>query len=364
MALGWWLGGAKAGGRAELDTWLALHPAALFALIVAVASQPASRRITALGIGLLLALSAELALVTSLGAPPPLGQALRAALAGLVLGLALDGAVRLGRALDRRAGPALGAVAALALLFVPGVVDLHERLVLTPEPIAAADRPAVALLTGLPLVWGESGPSETVAGNGNATLRALARRLRIVPVPNVESLASSRLALIVQPRPPGPAGLVALDVWVRRGGRAVLLLDPSLRWSSALPLGDPRRPPLDAGLSPLLAHWGVRLHVGGEGVEFVRIGQRRLALPAPGWLSGCGGEGIAIACTIGRGRVLIVADADLIDDRAWTGPGTGGDSRAHRLADNPAFIAAMLDRLAGRTPDPSDRVIWATTPHI
>ena len=39
--------------------------------------------------------------------------------------------------------------------------------------------------------------------------------------------------------------LVALDDWVRGGGRVLLLADPMLEWPSKRPLGDPLRPPAD-----------------------------------------------------------------------------------------------------------------------
>ena len=45
--------------------------------------------------------------------------------------------------------------------------------------------------------------------------------------------------------------LVALDQWVRGGGRVLLLADPMLEWPSERPLGDPLRPPpmfMDTGL--------------------------------------------------------------------------------------------------------------------
>ena len=58
--------------------------------------------------------------------------------------------------------------------------------------------------------------------------------------------------------------LVALDAWVRGGGRVLLLADPMLEWPSKRPLGDPLRPPpmfMDTGL---LAHWGLRLDAPDE----------------------------------------------------------------------------------------------------
>ncbi len=58
--------------------------------------------------------------------------------------------------------------------------------------------------------------------------------------------------------------LVALDNWVRGGGRVLLLADPMLEWPSKRPLGDPLRPPpmfMDTGSAAAL---GLRLDPPGE----------------------------------------------------------------------------------------------------
>ena len=44
---------------------------------------------------------------------------------------------------------------------------------------------------------------------------------------------------------------------------------------------------------------------------------------------------------------MLVADADLMDDRLWTAPVAGGERRHARLADNPLVVADWLDALAG-----------------
>ena len=49
--------------------------------------------------------------------------------------------------------------------------------------------------------------------------------------------------LAIQPRALPAEELVALDNWVRDGGRIVLLADPMLEWPSERPLGDRLRPP-------------------------------------------------------------------------------------------------------------------------
>jgi hypothetical protein len=55
--------------------------------------------------------------------------------------------------------------------------------------------------------------------------------------------------------------------------------------------------------------------------------------------------GLIAHCLVGRGRALLVADADLLHDALWL-PGGASDPRL-RTADNPQLVADWLDRLAG-----------------
>ena len=133
----------------------------------------------------------------------------------------------------------------------------------TPAPRAPAERPTLLLLTSLPLVFGEQFSLE---GGGSPALTALETRYRVVPisVTDAAELAKGRLLLMAHPLAQPAEDLVALDAWVRRGGRVLLLADPMLEWPSKRPLGDPLRPPpmfMDTGL---LAHWGLRLDAPDE----------------------------------------------------------------------------------------------------
>ena len=97
-------------------------------------------------------------------------------------------------------------------------------------------------------------------------LRRCETRYRVVPISVTDpaELAKGRLLLMAQPLAQPAEDLVALDRWVRRGGRVLLLADPMLEWPSKRPLGDPLRPPpmfMDTGL---LAHWGLRLDAPDE----------------------------------------------------------------------------------------------------
>lgn len=212
---------------------------------------------------------------------------------------------------------------------------------------AAPDRPRprVMLMTGLPLVWGEKGPFE--AGSRPAAAYVdLAREFDFRPVDMLDAptLERGRVLFLAQPQRLAPAELAALDGWIRRGGRALILTDPSLAWPSALPPGDIRRPPPTGLLAPLLGHWRVALEPPAESGEVeARWNGRRLLLDSPGRLRSAGPDCVVgedewtARCRLGRGTVRLVADADLMRDSLWTSS----------VADNPAVVGEWLDELAG-----------------
>ena len=143
-------------------------------------------------------------------------------------------------------------------------------------------------------------------------------------------LAEGKLLLLAQPRVLDPHELVALDSWVRGGGRVLILTDPLLVWPSALPLGDIRRAPPVGLLGPLLDHWGLELGPSGlTGLvtdDQPAAGTGRLTMIAPGRFlvtgADCRRTKLYLAsCRLGQGRALLVADADLLHDSAWAGPG-------------------------------------------
>jgi hypothetical protein len=126
-----------------------------------------------------------------------------------------------------------------------------------------------------------------------------------------------------------PEDLVALDEWVREGGRVLLLADPMLEWPSRRPLGDPLRPPpmfMDTGL---LAHWGMKLDAPDErGPQMRKLGGFDVTTLSPGRLSGkcrISSDAVLAHCAIGSGQATIVADADLLDTAAL------GSGAAHNL---------------------------------
>lgn len=212
-------------------------------------------------------------------------------------------------------------------------------------PIApAGDFPALAVITGLPLFWDEAGKG--MEGPRDAPIITVLRtRFTVHPVDDPRALAASgaRRLLLAQPRALSPEQLVAIDRWVRDGGTALVLADPLLRWPSPLPLGDRRRAPPVGLLGPLLAHWGVvdDRSIGGE-VRYFRPEGGLVTLSDSALFRRDGQPSLPLSVAVGRGRALIVGDADLLDDRLWLAdPARPLDPRAWS-ADTPALVAQWL----------------------
>lgn len=208
---------------------------------------------------------------------------------------------------------ALGAAAAIAL-------DGRKP---GPEPRPAGERPALMLITTLPLIFADEFNLE---GGGSKALAALETRYRVVPVgvADAATLEGGSLLLLAHPLAQPAEALADLDEWVRRGGRVLLLADPRLEWPSERPLGDKLRPPPAFADTGLLAHWGLRL----EGPDPEGPAERRLAgepvlAVSPGSLSGScplGEAGFVARCRVGKGRATVVADADFLNVEALDGP--------------------------------------------
>ncbi|CAM5517594.1 Gldg family protein [Sphingobium scionense] len=238
--------------------------------------------------------------------------------------------------------------------WLPALVALVVALLLLgfgpARPISSQpDRPVLAVIAALPLFWEEGGAGT----RRDAPIVTLLRsRFDVRPIDDSQALAASgaSVLLLAQPRPMAPQALVALDRWVRDGGRLLLLTDPRLRWPSDLPLGDRRRAPMVGALGPLLAHWGVQ---GGavrdrEIRHFLPDG-RLLTMAGMQFLSSVGqGAAVPLPLRIGRGEVLLLGDADLVDDRLWlVDPARPLDPRAWS-ADTPALVVQWL---GGKMPD-------------
>ena len=222
----------------------------------------------------------------------------------------------------------IAAIAAAALI-IPAL--RRERATAPPN----ANRPALLLLTSLPLMFNE----EFSLGGRAPVIKKLGVRYRLLPISVADRAGLARGKLLLMAHPPAQTAenLVALDAWVRRGGRVLLLADPLLEWPSTLPLGDPLRPPpmfMDTGL---LAHWGVKLDPpDARGPALRQLGGLEVLTVSPGSLGGgceITGDRLVARCRIGKGRATIVADADLLDvDRLGEGASHNLDGLIAELA--------------------------------
>lgn len=210
-----------------------------------------------------------------------------------------------------------------AAVLAAAAVGLSRREPAAPAPRPAAGQPALLLLTSLPLIFGED---FSLQGGGSPALTALQQRYRIIPISVTDraELAKARLLLMAQPLAQPAEDLVALDAWMRAGGRLLLLADPMLDWPSNQPLGDPLRPPamfMDTGL---LGHWGLRLDAPDQrGPTAAKLGGFEVLTSSPGRLSGncaLADDRLVAHCRIGAGRATIVADADFLDVEHLDGP--------------------------------------------
>lgn len=183
---------------------------------------------------------------------------------------------------------------------------------------AGAVKPDLALLTSLPIAFGESFGLERAR---NPLLEELEGSFAVTPVDGPEQLPREGLLLAVQPQAMTAERLVALDRWVRDGGRLVLMADPFLRFESERPLGDRFRPPLRYADTGLLKHWGVMLDAGvDDRMEAVDtdLGRGiRVSASGLGSFTRAGGActlsptRVVARCRLGKGYATLVADADL-----------------------------------------------------
>ena len=215
--------------------------------------------------------------------------------------------------LARRRALAFLAAAALAAAAVGIVTTGRQPAPLPPRP--TAERPRLMLLTSLPLLFSED---FALQGSGSPALKKVETRYRIVPISVTDEAELRKGGLLLMAQPPAQTAenLVALDAWVRAGGRVLLLADPMLEWPSKRPLGDPLRPPpmfMDMGL---LSHWGVRLDAPDKRGEAEReLAGFQILTVSPGRLEGCSvsADALVARCRVGAGRATVVADADLLD---------------------------------------------------
>ena len=317
----------RSGGQADPWTW-ALPAALMVALMGQLLAKNLWRWLLWIAIG---ATGAALIFCTIAAArPPDLWAAVGLLIMTLLAGFGSRGL--------REGGTRLIAV---GLLVLAGLLAWRGPS----QPLTAvADRPVLAVITALPLFWAEGARADA------PIITVLRTRFTVRPLDDPRALAGSgaRALLLAQPRAMTAEELVAIDAWVRAGGTALVLADPLLRWPTALPPGDRRRAPSVSLLPPLLAHWGVEPGVLDEAEtrHFLDDGQLVTLSGTQAFMGrqpGCvPPHGAIMRCRIGQGRVVLVGDADLIDDRLWLAdPASPLDPRAW-AADTPALVGHWL----------------------
>jgi len=220
--------------------------------------------------------------------------------------------------------PSLNAAVAAALMCLGSACQPGEAV----QSEQAEGSPELGLMGTIPIYWGEAGDfGEVLAGDSAAhwARPRLEAHFRLRPI---DSLAGPGLAgldylLLAQPRALSPAENVALDSWVRDGGKLLLFADPMLTGESRFAIGDRRRPQDVILLSPILQHWGLGLQFddsSDEEATAVRMSDVQVPVDLPGTFVARDGEAdceiraqVLAVCAIGRGRAVILADAALLD---------------------------------------------------
>ena len=194
----------------------------------------------------------------------------------------------------------------------------------------------IGLMTTLPILWAESddfsqmlapdAPSHwaraVLAGEGS---------LMAVDTLGPGQLAGIDLLVLAQPRMLSAAENVALDDWVRGGGKALIFADPLLTEHSRYSIGDRRRPQDVALLDTILARWGLRLEqaVPAASTKSLSWNGQTIPLAAHGAFrreetrfarcSDLAGP-VLVSCDIGEGTALILADAALLEEHQEDDP--------------------------------------------
>lgn len=204
--------------------------------------------------------------------------------------------------MNRQVTGAIGALLGLAALAAWAIAGEQEKL----GPRAPADRPNLALVTSLPLIFGERFGLEA---GGSPALARLEERYNVLPVgvADAASLEGRRMLLMAHPRAQPAEALVELDQWVRNGGQLLLLADPKLDWPSERALGDRLRPPPAFADTGLLNHWGLELAAPRMDSQ---VTAGRLASHGPCTIVD---DGLVARCPIGGGKVTVIADADFLN---------------------------------------------------
>ncbi|WP_271077148.1 ABC transporter [Aurantiacibacter sp. MUD61] len=230
-------------------------------------------------------------------------------------------------------------LAVLALL-LSAPVAAQEPAITQADPA----RPQLALMGTIPIYWGEAdGMGDLIRGEAHAHWARDVIEEHAQPIPldylTPEALAPFNMLLMAQPRGLTAEENVALDAWVRGGGRLLLFADPMMTGESRFHIGDRRRPQDVALLSPILTHWGLELWLDDtqdEGLYHIDPNGDPIPVNMAGTWRSVGEardcvieqDDLLARCAIGGGEVLLVADAALLD---IMGPYDGATTAFDRL---------------------------------
>ena len=253
---------------------------------------------------------------------------------------------------------------ALAAFSTSAVAQVDVSLPLDAED----DRPSLALMGTIPIFWGEvDGMADIFSGAGEPhwVRKQLEDDWRLSPLDwlSEESLAPHRFLLLAQPRGFAAEENVALDEWVRGGGKVLLFADPWMTGESRFGIGDRRRPQDTVLISPILNRWGLDFadtvwvpHLthdpSEDAIQYTQYRGHYLPMHLEGELVATGegagsciieSGGLIADCEIGQGRVLVMADAAILD---FEGP----------YCDAQSALALLMRTVFGEIAGSRDRV--------
>lgn len=136
-----------------------------------------------------------------------------------------------------------------------------------------------------------------------------------------EAMDGLPVAVVMLRRPMSYSEAIDLDVWVRDGGRALILAEPGKGW----PAPDDA---VDANLRS--ATWDLRLAAREDGPLALPGGGTLLLNNAGRWTASTGcnprQDGFLTECRPGKGRVVLVGDTGLLDRNSFDLQGDAQDS--------------------------------------
>lgn len=364
---GWTIGGGLALGRADPAFAMPGRVLAAVAMGFVLRGNATAQRIG--GLGLLIGLGAayDAAVGAVLATSVDIRQVFTVAVAAFLAGLAAQ--IILIALKNSRAGWVVTVAFGIGAAWASAIVSAR---LYSPAAITA---PPVALLTGLPIVWAsEPSVADILAGSAipSPVLVALRERHPVIPIDSVIATPLDRMTVLLVAHPPGlaPGELAAIDAFVRGGGRALVLADALSSWPPEHPLGDARNPAITSLLGPLLSHWGLALEIAHERRQTLFDKGTRVRLESPGRLvataRGCTVrvEGLVADCTIGRGKALVVADADFLRPEFWAGARASGTAAPGWSNGNIQWLFQHLGDLDpnGLARRPFSAPVWVGSP--